>query len=604
MVELIDRFNELLKEKTSFYDEVHNFRSTYRHTRKTELQCPSKVIMRLHKLNHKFTQEQLNLIVKCIVYRKGSSYLVMDHGTRAKKAIFSQFNPNAQQEIQMASCYTGDNRDFTWVDALVAQHHNFQPTSIDLLKKAGYNKRLECDISTIVKQLEQLCTNVKQTTYNKINSLLTGESIQVSPQAMLNVINSDWGWYSPTMPHSIVEFMDLLLQYGTPTREVVEQYFRRNRNYNLFVRLVQKAKLSQNDLMDILRMCCWTGSSDHVAFLVKHMDHPPSTECLNIAFQKGLDLDYKVLESLGYDREFIENIISRNLHIETFNFFIESGTEPNEETLELACRDKLYNVFSCIVNMFGIEPNSKCLQISFNCRKLDTAHNILEYKIVPTIEDFKALYTDNVKVEKRVEFFELLVRYGLSVTIDMIGMAIKHRDHITKLNRFGIEYDNKIYGLCHRYNFWPEEYVREFNDKMDSRILNMHAMCKKRTTTLTCFFKYLKKHQIKPDRYCLELCCQYNKRIAESLIEEFDCEPTLGCLIRAYGGGPKQRYRYTGWTECEENFFLENIGRQLLDQYVIDPEIMIQPYDIDFKDISNRIKCETTFDGISGLELM
>ena len=136
---------------------------------------------------------------------------------------------------------------------------------------------------------------------------------------------------------------------------------------------------------------------------------------------------------------------------------------------------------------------------------------------------------------------------------------IKKYKQLPDLNRFEINYDEKLYYLCFKYDNFPKEWL----DKMtiEKSILELREMCRTKKITANTFREFLIKKKVKPDRYCLDFAIKLcNTNLTSYMFKELDCKPTLYSLYQR-GQVPRKKF----WA--------------LLDSYNFDWEIMAKPFD-------------------------
>lgn len=155
---------------------------------------------------------------------------------------------------------------------------------------------------------------------------------------------------------------------------------------------------------------------------------------------------------------------------------------------------------------------------------------ILEYKIIPS----KNNLIDFVKIHKRGHYkkavtiiIELLIKYGLVIDMDILKQVIKNGYLINNLERFNIEYDEKLYYYCYIYKYIPVEYMELF--KIDKNVLKMRELCCSGKQKKV-IFKFMKKNNLKPDGYCYENA-SYSSPKLFGCFEKQNCEPTVGSLM-------------------------------------------------------------------------
>ena len=257
-----------------------------------------------------------------------------------------------------------------------------------------------------------------------------------------------------------------------------------------------------------------------------------------------------------------------------FRLFLHNGVEPDIRTMEaiipnhfIVNSTPLLAIFGTtqvnreymdeLIHKYKICPTKSCLDNAMtNIFDIEMIKEILNHKIVPDLDTVKAFITGiNIykryfqqKTNSRQEnhykvITELLIHYGLIINIEIIRDLFQHCQ-IDNLERFGIPYDDKIYYLCHKYNTWPTEYIDKFT--IDINIIKLREMFARRDN-YEKIIQFMKKYNLKPDRYCIENSCVFSPKDALFFMEVLKCKSTtIGlaflCMMnvnsagRSYGG--------------------------------------------------------------------
>ena len=223
---------------------------------------------------------------------------------------------------------------------------------------------------------------------------------------------------------------------------------------------------------------------------------------------------------------------------------------------------------SDILKIYKICTDNKCLKNAIISKDKNVIITILDFsKIVPDEEIAMILLSQcNYNEEFCTDLMEVLIDYGLCITYNILDKCTMMDVAIDDLDRFkDIKYDEQLYYIFHKYEFWPEKYVTKLKENINSDVWAMREMCTF-VESVDNFKIFLINKKLKPDRYCLE-----NSYINESinikkyLLEELNCEPTTACL------GNKSRDCLT--------------LNKLLKKYKFDYKIMSQPYNINLDDL-------------------
>jgi hypothetical protein len=147
--------------------------------------------------------------------------------------------------------------------------------------------------------------------------------------------------------------------------------------------------------------------------------------------------------------------------------------------------------------------------------------DILQYKVVPDLIEFNCIIEE---FHWRSDVFDLLVKYGLQITINELKTAFINNICIGELERFGIEYDENLYYLCHIHNFFPADYIKNF--KIDKNVLALRLLCRTQVS-ISKIMSFTKKNNVKLDRYCMEHVACYNPKMLFHMIEVLKLKPTM-----------------------------------------------------------------------------
>ena len=223
----------------------------------------------------------------------------------------------------------------------------------------------------------------------------------------------------------------------------------------------------------------------------------------------------------------------------------------NTSLLNIACDNGDYNTISYLLkkNVFPTESNFNMLCKSIYARyivtKPYTCYNFVEivnyfitnlirlipkfysYKISPN-ETFTEIFiyllkkldlTDDI-IDNISKIANLLLNNNFKITNELILLLMLKKNDIFK--NININEDT-FFEIHNMYKNRHKLCVDNFNNPI--HIMRIMAQ----TTTLTRFKNYIKKNNIKPDRYCFELAHYHNKPIEKWLFSN-NCCPTIGII--------------------------------------------------------------------------
>ena len=561
IIELETKLNKLLQRKSSFHsyydDEMH----------------PCQIIIQLDVMGYDFTQEQFDKFILCGIYRKSMGFIAYEYskGKNYKYAItimFSKFTPSESQFKLLFDCYRGKYTDsFLWADVLVNRNYNFSTENIRKLELLRYDtKKLYKNKPVTLSKLETMLTNIHSRDMAIIETIIEKNKIEPSTKCMRNAIASlgfTNGWrYSL---EEDTKFIEMLLKYKCePNEECVKLLLEKITEMKIFMMLMMKVQPTLN----LLKYVCnkdtsgyhleWKyNNSNQITYLITK-GVKPNTECLNAIMSKILLYEQEKI----YNVDNIKKDYIHNNKFSLYKFLVYNGAKPDKRTLNLACRNSVTYVFEDITQNHKICPDKLCLDVATKFSSWEMMEKILNYKILPDRETFiQCLNGVTNLLDAKIK---LLIEHGLLITLELIELALLKKCHINDLDRFDIPYDNTLYYICYKCDQWPIEYIEKFREHIGEEIVEFRMMCKCTKLPLEYFKTYIKKNNIRPDRYCLENLCTYNPRVARYMINTLKCEPTIGCLYQQTYNAYKCLHR--------------DILDILYKKYNFDSKIMTKPY--------------------------
>jgi hypothetical protein len=281
-----------------------------------------------------------------------------------------------------------------------------------------------------------------------------------------------------------------------------------------------------------------------------------------LTLQKSNNQEYQPILSKFDKYNLRDNIIK----IPILDLFQIYNLLPDVNTLNIACT-KYTNesVIDILLFTYKIIPEKETLDMSILTLNCDLINKIINYKLTP---DSKTLY--NITKEHCYnrpydvnKIIELLINHGLNITFNEVEYLLSIQFTLNNLERFDINYDDKLYFVCYLNNNYPVEYIKNFT--IDKKILNMHELCKSKKLTYDKLINYLKTNNITLDRYALDNLLYHYPAISKHIIKNHKCVPSL---LSAY----KRTY-----TTCGLNISL----KFLADEYNITGNDMLTQYDMD-----------------------
>lgn len=234
---------------------------------------------------------------------------------------------------------------------------------------------------------------------------------------------------------------------------------------------------------------------------------------------------------------------TRMRYINIFDLFVHFGAVPTNITLNKACIEKDSYVFDILTQKYNILPTKQNLDnciyhiMSASDEEIKFISKILCYRIQPdslTLKNINIMHYE-AKFDALVQ---LLLSNGLNISFNDVVALIRKKKKIDDLERFRIDYDEKLYYYCYIYGYFPECYKKNFN----SPSMKLRDLCTNRNLTFQTLSQYMKDNNVQLDRYCFENLCRASlwDNICQELID-LGCKPTINTLyyLGVSGFNPK-----------------------------------------------------------------
>lgn len=261
--------------------------------------------------------------------------------------------------------------------------------------------------------------------------------------------------------------------------------------------------------------------------------------------------------------------IDKVFAISSYHIFEFYNIKPTMDTLELAYEHSPSNYIDDLIEKYKLKPTKKCLDIFIKHNDdIEMVSKILCYKITPDLDTFESLLhlINDYRIPESsilLNIIELLIKNGLTLTEVEIEKLIMKGYCLNDLERFGLNYDEKLYFICYKTEgYIPEEISTKF--KIDTKILELRELCSSKCA-LVKFKQYIKTHNVKPDRYCIDLAIKFdNPHLVEYMMDELKCSPSI----------------YSYFWACDSSKLRNwNLFESLTKSCNINYEYMMQPYD-------------------------
>jgi len=545
---LLKRFNELLCDTTSFYNEIYG-----RRTKSMTVGglTPSQVIIKLHDDGYKFTQTDIDKFLINAIYVPSNnynaysrrSYLLNDsyYSNNEKKQAIS-IMLNAQQlsydNVQLIiTKMTSSSYSYVLYE-IIKSGYIYSEDQIEHLINKGFSNLIKNIYSVkfmsinVFKYCLKYCrifgTKWIETMINKNKIIVTEDMLLNLLDNISSVANTN---INTIQSELIIQF---LKKISTCTNATIIKLLQ-SKYYNAVITILSSICSKPN--IKILIELCKTGPIERIIEYVE-LGIKPNLECLNHAVK----LPYVQLTEKDMLHRY-EDCILKTGSFSIFRYMRKCGVVPDTNTLLNVCKTKKLSLFKKIVK-YGIYPTQECLKYAILQENMELIEIILNNKILPpeNIETFEIIM--NCKLYNKI--LELIVSYGYELNLEMIELVFKQEKNIDGLDNLGIPYDEKLYYLCYRYNIFSRnryrhgeryrydenkyaKYIVKFKKELGD-IIHLRLLCENSNNLLKSVKDYMINKNLKPDRYCIEYACRHNNTIAEYFIEDLKCTPTHNCI--------------------------------------------------------------------------
>lgn len=252
------------------------------------------------------------------------------------------------------------------------------------------------------------------------------------------------------------------------------------------------------------------------------------------------------------------NLIKLDNLVELYKIF---DVKPTINTMISVCKNGLVDAFTELIEKYNIVPNKDCLDASAISRNKDLIFKIICYKINPDKDTFNNLFTFyDYEEDNIIPIVEIFIKNGLQISYNEIDKLISYGMCLDNLERFGITYDERLYFICFRY-----DYFHELANKwiIDKKVLELREMCKKKNMTVEKLESYMKNNNVKLDRYCVDNAFIFGNGKIKDYMYKLEYEPTIFTLMR----------------NCQDAYNFSKIGHKIIDDLKIDHEYMKKVYE-------------------------
>lgn len=254
--------------------------------------------------------------------------------------------------------------------------------------------------------------------------------------------------------------------------------------------------------------------------------YTPSTSNLNQLFENNRSIIIPLTDINRYDKINLPSTFVKHFRkdhkyqLSPFGLFERFNVLPNLETVNITCRRGQFPETKMMLEKYNIIPEKNTLDLSINSQNLELIKTILRFKLTPDTNTLHILNPGVYRNETTYKILEMLINYGLMITINDINDFLKQQYIINDLTRFNIPYDEKLYFMCFKNNYFPKEYIN--NMTIDKNTLKLHELCK--TSSFNDITKHIQETNTKLDKYCMSFLMKDGLKFL-AIINKYGCKP-------------------------------------------------------------------------------
>lgn len=506
------------------------------------------------------------------------------------KFMFMNFSPNDKQMKQIIQCYKGICKrrygyKYAWLDILIKRNFKFNETQMSLINNIKYpkinkifsqqddfsinlemmkyyaniindrkNHLIDTEISKIIAYKRIIPIEYLIEFFNNITGFPDNKTQNVFIEAIISKSKLDESIYEALLHkkwhhyESIKHLFQLKLK---PTSDYVSWLFTNNvinSHIDLIFQMISiNVEITEKMLNDIIKnqdYCNYDTDCDidftkiNIDFgkfieLSKHKIYDPNSDSSSSSdSNSSCDAEEytKTSKRYKYNTTFKK---TGQITINTVDLFKLLNINPSFDTLKIICEKgkvKIFNNF--IIDYPNLIPNKECLDLSMTTKNDKMIINLLCYKLTPDKNTFDCLmkhsnYHTRERLQMRTEIF---IKHGLEITIREIELLMSKCVCLDNIERFGIEYDEKLYFLCFKYDYYPESYTKNFT--IDPNIVTMREMCSRPKIKLETLVTFIKNKNFKIDKYCIDNAFVSNNYYLHNRFSKLGYNPSIFAYIK------------------------------------------------------------------------
>jgi hypothetical protein len=494
---------------------------------------PTELINALTKAvdsDYNFTPIQTDLFIKQIIYKKNYKPFIQSPEEGHKKIIKYIFTTCDIQEdhIAMVTPYYYGSSYF--IDILFEKQYNFTITSFrPLLCSACRYTQIEnynsLHRNVIFIAYSCLYNNNVPDKFNKCLDVIKNDKDDFDIENFKTLLFCMWYRKGVIKYTDVVILLDAL--FGTYNdRDTIFQVLV---DFEYFCPMIYDYILEKFGYDDIfVDFMCEYIIEDYPYYLFKLVSHgyKPTLYDIHKIMVPG---PIQLTESEQYT--FLNKYKNHGtINLDVIELFEIFNIQPTLETLHIAIYMMLYDCANQLMDKYNIVPEKKTLDMSFANLNYELIFKILNYRLTPDDDTFYKIknntsWYDKKYNEQYIKIINLLIQYGFVIKYEHIEHLLSEKICFNDLDKFGIQYDKKLYLSCYLNQFLPNEYISKFN--IDPVIMKMHMLCKSKRLTYDTLKNFINTNNINLDQYSLDYLINNNSKIAEKIILECNLIPSV-----------------------------------------------------------------------------
>lgn len=498
----------------------------------------AKLLYILIDTGYTITKQHFTHFIACITLGTSKSLLIKQYYTcpciktdmikPICKYMFDHFDPSKAQLKRLISCYKKGFSQFPpyWIDILVEKGFVFTKEQLDLLATYG-----AYGVSSEKAQIKRFSKMSKYELFRHIlNNKPSPDLLYVYGQMKGNtyinlctIVEQHKFMIDDSYAKSFYNLTDIFAKEVSDIQEMSNFLLKSKRTksyYGISKRILSvknKVKLSPKILDFLLTAPIRRFFSD----IVNEYNFQPTIE----QWKKYFTLSTYGGETM--DPEVLSDILST--HLDEFDLSLFNNFCQYLDSKDL----------QKIIKLSKVEPNLESIKIYCcrldvdNCCRLD-----VDIKFLTHMLDYKIILTEDVLCQQtNPETFKILQTYGLKLTFDTY---LEYGFTFDYALDSGLTSDQQFYLLFKQgaKDWNASDLTLKLRKENKQVSLRLHCM----SSNINKITAFKNKNNLKYDQYCVDMACQYNKRVAKHFMEILGLRPTLAGLSYALSNNKSTQY--------------------------------------------------------------